>query len=92
MKGEKIDSIMMDIYRVLYRNSTPPADFDELVANATINERGEKEIDFMAYSIDQKLFDELMGAELKKHRIQKYYKELIRRSIYLGCSPKSIYE
>ena len=92
MNNKKLESIMWDIYRVLYKNSTPSADFDELVAKATINERGQKVIDFMAYSIDHKLLEELMETELKKHRISKWDKGMIRSSIWLGCSPKSIYE
>lgn len=89
---KKLESILWDIYRVLYKNSTPLADFDELVENAPIDEQKRKVIDFMAYSIDENLFEELMEAELKKHRLSKWEKQLLRTSCYLGCSPKSIHD
>lgn len=85
---KKLESILWNIYRVLYKNSTPPANFDELVENAPIDEQKRKVIDFMAYSIDIKLFDELMDAELNKHKLSKYEKQRIKTSCYLGCSPK----
>ena len=40
MKQEKIDKILNEIYVRLYKESTPTADFNELVENATINEFG----------------------------------------------------
>jgi len=92
MKTKKLESIIWDIYRVLYKNSTPPAEFDELVEHAPINELGQKVINFMAYSIDEKLFEELMEAEIKKHKVPKWQQQVIRSTVYLGCSPKCNYE
>ena len=89
---KKLKAIVLDIYRILYRESTPQADFDELVANATINERGEKEIDFMAYEISPSKFEFLMEAEIKKHKLTKREKGNIRSTIWLGCSPKYKYD
>lgn len=86
----KHEQILWDMYRELYKNSTPSADFDELVKNATINERGEKVIDFMAYSITQEQLDEIIDSELKKHRLAKWEKQMLKTSCYLGCSPKSV--
>lgn len=85
---KKLESIVWDIYRVLFKNSTPPADFDELVENAETNKRGEKVIDFRAYELEEKLFDELMEAELSKHKLPKWQKKSIRNTVLLGCSPK----
>jgi len=44
----KEEEAMRECYRKLYKASTPPADFDELVNNASIDENGQKVIDFMA--------------------------------------------
>ena len=43
----KLYNLVMDCYRELYKEATPSADFDELVKNATINDEGEKVIDFI---------------------------------------------
>ena len=38
------EKAIWECYRRLYKASTPSADFDELVKNASINESGEKQI------------------------------------------------
>lgn len=88
MKRSKEEQIVWDIYCSLYRNSTPPADFNELAANAEVNSRGEKEIDFMSHEISYELFEELMDIEINKHKLHKYRQAAIRSTVYLGCSPK----
>ena len=47
------EKIIHEIYRDMFKASTPSGDWDELLKNATINERGEKEIPFMDYEIDK---------------------------------------
>ena len=89
---KKLEKIVWDIYRILYKESTPQADFDELVANATTNKRGEKEIDFMAYEIPHKMLEELMETEMSKHKLTKRDRYAIRVCVLLGCSPKSTYD
>ena len=85
---KKLKSIIMDIYRLLYRESTPQADFDELVKNAKLNENGEKEIDFVAYQISQSKFQYLLESVVSKHKLTKMEKIKISNTIHLGCSPK----
>lgn len=88
MKITKEEKLMLECYRQLFAASTPPADFDELVENATINERGQKEIPFMDHEIDQKEFEEIVDSILKSSRLSKWRKEMVKRSVLLGCSPK----
>ena len=85
---DKEDRLIMDCYRELFANSEPKADFDELVANATINERGEIEIPFMEHEIDDTLLQEIIDKYAKKLRA-KWQRAGFRNSILLGCSPKS---
>ena len=49
MKQNKIDDALFDCYRELFANSTPKGDFDQLVEDATVNDRGQKEIPFDDY-------------------------------------------
>jgi len=50
---KNIDKALMHCYRELYANATPSASFDELLKNATINDRGQKEIPFLDYEIEE---------------------------------------
>lgn len=88
MKKTKEEKIMWECYRELFAKSEPPADFDKLVENATINEMGQKEIPFMDHEISKELFEEIVWNILKKYRMPKWKKEMIYRSVLLGCSPK----
>lgn len=92
------DKIMMDIYRELFKNSEPVGDFDELLANATIDEEGRKHIPYMDYEITQENLDRIIDKHLLENKLigprirsigKKFDAQCIKRSIYLGCSPKT---
>jgi len=84
----KEEEAMRECYRKLYKASTPSADFDELVNNASIDENGQKVIDFMAYEICEYEFSEIVDEVIKKHKIRKHRQDLFKNTILLGCSPK----
>ena len=89
MSKKTYDKELWHCYRQLFAHSTPAASFDELVENAKVNERGQKEIDFMAYEIDQILADEIIAQTIKDFKIKsKHVQQQFRTAIYLGCSPK----
>lgn len=79
---------MMDCYRELFANSNPKGDFDQLVQNATTNERGQKEIPFMDYEIEENKMMEIIGKYQRKIR-RSWEKESFKTAVLLGCSPKS---
>jgi hypothetical protein len=85
---KKEDKILLKIYQDLYKASTPSADFDELMANAPLNELGQKVIDFMAYEISEKEFNEVLERNLKSVKEPKYRKQMYRDTVLLGASPK----
>lgn len=88
MTEKKIESIIHDIYVELYKNASPPAYFDELVANAKINDRGQKEIPFMDYYLPQEDMDRIIEKHCKK--VTKYMASKIKATILIGCSPTSV--
>ena len=88
-KKDKIDFIIWEIYRELYKNSTPSADFDLLYMTAKRNNQNQKVIDYMSYYISQKNFENIVDNILKKYRLRKRNKNIVKTSIYLGCSPTS---
>jgi hypothetical protein len=86
---KKQEKIILDIYRELYKYSTPSADFDKLIENAIINEYGQKVIYFNDYEILDKDFDSILNKHLKKNRLSKLQQNMIRTTVILGCSPRT---
>lgn len=84
----KEQQIIWDIYRDLYKASTPKANFDTLVEEAPTNSRGQKDIGFMNYEIPESLFNEILDKHLKGRRITKIKQRMFRNTILMGCSPK----
>ena len=89
MNSKKIDDAMMDCYRELYKYSNPPADFNELVEDADINEFGQKIIPYNDYVIDRTVLDDIVYRTIIEHKIPKHLRVGFKNTIYLGCSPKS---
>jgi Mg/Co/Ni transporter MgtE len=86
---KNIDKAMMHCYRELYANATPPASFDELLENATVNEQRQKVIPFLDYEIDEDVFEEIVADTIKVYKINRsFLKQSFRFTILLGCSPK----
>jgi len=88
MKKEKLDIAMMHCYRQLFAHSSPPADFDKLVEDAELNSFGQKVIPFMDYELSEDIFNDLMEKTISDFKIPKGYRDVFKRSILLGCSPK----
>ena len=91
MKRKKLTEyeILLEIYRKVYSVSEPPADFDELVANAELNERGEKDIKFMNYECEESVMQQIFDETMAKYKIKPYKQKHFSFSFWLGCSPKS---
>ena len=88
LKLNKTDQIIWSIYRELYKNAEPSADFDELYDSAKINSEGQREIPFMEYTISEEDFDRIVEEHFKGKRLTKLKKNSIRMHLYLGVTPK----
>ncbi len=64
------EKALRECYRKLYKASTPSADYDELLKNATINENGQKVIDYNAHEICEYEFSEIMSDVIKEYNGQ----------------------
>lgn len=94
MTGKRKEVLMdaiFDCFRNMYKASTPSADFDELMANAPINERGQKDIPFMDYEISSQEYDKILDMFLndKKLKMTTLERKAFSQAIHLGCSPKT---
>jgi|ERR1035437_7208140 hypothetical protein len=88
VKPDKLVKAIYECYQLLYENSEPKADFQKLMKNATLNELGQKTIDYDSYIIDDKKASEIIETVAKKYKIKDYQKNMFKTSIILGCSPK----
>lgn len=86
-KNDKITYIVWCIYRSLYRNSKPSADFDLLFLKAKTNMLGQKEINYNNFKIKNEIAEMIIEEEVSKFKVSDYEKKQIKTSIYLGCSP-----
>lgn len=89
MKRKTDYEILLEIYRKVYAVSEPPADFDELVANAEINERGEKVIKFLEYECEEAVMQQIFDEIMTKYKIKGQRQKQFSFSFWLGCSPKT---
>jgi hypothetical protein len=89
-KTEKqLAKIVMDCYREMFKQSTPSADFDELLDKAELNEFGQKVIDFMSYELEEEKFEEILTSTIKSNKLNEYDAKRVSVNVYLGCSPKT---
>jgi hypothetical protein len=88
-REKKLFDAVMNCYRELYKEATPSADFDELVANAPVNEQGQKVVDYNAYRLSSKKYEEIVEAHIKKNKLKTYEAKGFRIEMYLGCGPSS---
>ena len=88
-REKKLFDAVMNCYKELYKEATPSADFDELVANAPVNEQGQKVVDNNAYRLSSKKYEEIVEAHIKKNKLKTYEAKGFRIEMYLGCGPSS---
>jgi len=85
----KEEDAIFECYKRLYKQSTPSADFNLLMEKAEINEQGQKVIDFMAYEIDESVFNSIIDDIIKEYKIvPKYKQQAFKNTMCLGASPK----
>ena len=92
MAKNRLNDIVMEIYRELYANCVNPVNFDLLVAASDVDEQGRKVIPYLDYEIDADLFDEIVTKIMKRHRLKQHQKTIVKWNVYMGCSPKTIHK
>jgi hypothetical protein len=89
MKKDKIESVLHELYRRAYAASTPPANWDLLLKNATLNKWGQKEVPYMEHYCSQETLDKIINEVFKEKRVLKIYREGLKNTFLLGASPTS---
>jgi len=88
MKQSKDEKILWEYYRRAYKAATPSADFDKLVEEAPIRD-GRKEIDYMAYELEEEIQEQIAKDIFKEFRVPVYKRKAFNIEFHLGCGPKT---
>jgi diphthamide synthase subunit DPH2 len=88
-QSEKDEKIMMEIYKRAYVAATPQADFEQLVANATLDEHNRKIIPYDDYELDDNVAKQIIEDVMKEFKVPKWKRQSYSMGYWLGCSPKS---
>ena len=88
-KKKSLKDIVFDIYRELYINAEPSADFDKLLESADILLDGRKDIHYENYEIDDELMDEIVEKHLVENKLSRRERGAVKFEVYLGASPKT---
>jgi len=81
---EKLWDVCMDVYRDMYKQSTPKADFDHLIEIGTTKQP----IWFMKYELGMEESEAILNHHCKSNKLTKHETSLVSREVYLGCAPK----
>ena len=76
------EKIMFEIYRAIYEKLG--VNFDELIEDGTTK----KEKWFLEYHMPNEQQEEIMDSILKTKKIPKWRKDVIKRSLWLGATPR----
>lgn len=87
MRSDKyLWGVCMEIYRQMYKEAKPRADFDKLMKEGIT-----AKLDwFMKYYLSQRRQEEIIGEICRKYKINKNEKKRIMFEVYLGCSPRGV--
>jgi len=84
MKAQKLLDAIFEIYRRAYKESDPPADFDELMKIGETQKEGW----FMNYYLPIERLTEIIEEVCKEQKIKGFSMRMIKTEIYLGGSPR----
>lgn len=85
----KDERVLHELFRRAFAASTPAGDWDQLLENATVNERGQKEIPFMEYECDESTLTEIFESTMKEFKVPKWKRRAFKFEYWLGPSPKT---
>lgn len=86
---KRLQQLIEDCYRELYRESEPSANFDELIEKAPLDEMGRKIIDYENYYLADEKFKEIAEKYKSKMKMNRYEENSFNLAIYLGATPTS---
>jgi hypothetical protein len=89
MALNKDEEILHELYRRSFAASEPKGDWDDLLANATIDEQGRKHIPYMDYECSEEDLKSIFEGVMKEFKVPKWKRQSYYFGFMLGCSPKT---
>lgn len=86
---EKDEKILHEMYRRAFASSTPKGDWDKLLEDATVDEKGMKHIPFMDYECEGETMAKIIQDVMKENKVPKARRRQFEIAFWLGCSPKN---
>ena len=80
------ENVVMNIYRQMYKEATPPADFDKLLESGETKKEGW----FEKYYLPAERQNEIYEYWCNKFKCDKYEREKISFEVFLGAAPSCI--
>jgi len=86
---EKLWGICMVIYRIMYKEASPSADFDAMIESgeALRTDRRDYNSFFEKYFLDDERQMEIINETCKENKLTKREKDKVKTTVLLGCSP-----
>jgi hypothetical protein len=86
-RRKRLQQLIEECYRELYREAEPSADFDQLLEQAPLDSMGRKVIDYESYYIPKEKFEEIAEKHKNKMKMYKFEESSYNLAIYLGATP-----
>ena len=80
------EEILLTIYRRVYAVSEPPADFDQLIAEAETNDLGQKVIKYLDYECDDEVMKKICDDTLDEFKVKGYKRKQFFMSLSISAS------
>jgi hypothetical protein len=81
----KIDKIILDVYREMYALASPSADIDEIIKSG----EGKEDRFFNKYYLDIDTQISIIDGVCKKAKLNGHNKRIVHMSVSLGAAPNS---
>jgi hypothetical protein len=88
-RRKRLQFLIEECYREMYRAATPSADYDKLLEEASTDEWGRKVIDYNSYYLDSEKFEEIANKYKSKMKMYKPEEHAFSLAVYLGSTPTS---
>ena len=88
MNLTKNEKMLLEIYKKMYKEAEPKADFDKMIKS------GETKIRefFLGYYLSNERQEKIIESVCKKYKVDKMYIRKFKTEVMLGCSPTAIRE
>ena len=85
-RDERLWEVAMNIYRQLYREATPSADFDAMIKSG----EAQKPQFFMKYCLSDERTAQIIEAHCRRNKLDKHAAGKVSMTVMLGSCPTSV--